>query len=345
MEMALLKYIISIIIFPNINNIIIIPFQTLNPLLYNNENLLELIKNESDKSIVDTISRNLIYTNLDIGNNIQTIPTLIEMNTKDLIIKDIFIHTNNTVDKTSNSIFAFGYNNLLNKIFSIQYYNSSTSQSYEYIRESSDYIYEETLFTFVEVKSLCGNESIFLMQKNNINDKETIHQVEFYISFKELDNNDHRPAILGLNYYNEFMHELKRKSEINNYYFSFNYTNPQEEKGELIIGDLPHVYDNKNYEEKNMRSTKINKDLKVEWSINFDIYGESKNTNKKEYLLEIDKIALFRIEESFITGSDKYLNYIENNFFRKYIDKNICKKEFRNKINYNNFVTYFICNI
>ena len=58
--MALLKYFISIIIFPNINNIIIIPFQTLNPLLYNNENLLELIKNESDKSIVDTISRNLI---------------------------------------------------------------------------------------------------------------------------------------------------------------------------------------------------------------------------------------------------------------------------------------------
>jgi len=94
-----------------------------------------------------------------------------------------------------------------------------------------------------------------------------------------------------------------------------------------------------------MRSAKINKDPKVEWSINFDIYGESKKTNKKEYLLEIDKIALFRIEESFITGSDKYLNYIENNFFRKYIDENICKKEFRNKINYNNFVTYFICNI
>ena len=251
MKMALLKYFISIIIFPNINNIIIIPFQTLNPLLYNNnENLLELIKNESDKSIVDTISRNLIYTNLDIGNNIQTIPTFIEMNSKDLIIKNIFIHTNNTINKTSNSIFAFGYNNLLNKIFSIQYYNSSKSQSYEYIRESSDYIYEETLFTFVEVKSLCGNEYIFLTQKNNINDKVNIHQVEFYMPFKELDNNDHRPAILGLNYYNEFIHELKRKSEIKNYHFSFNYSNPLEEKGELIIGDLPHVYDSKNFEEK-----------------------------------------------------------------------------------------------
>ena len=77
-----------------------------------------------------------------------------------------------------------------------------------------------------------------------------------------------------------------------------------------------------------MRSAKINKDPKVEW-INFDIYGESKKTNKKEYLLEIDKIALFRIEESFITGSDKYLNYIENNFFRKnilmkiYVKKNL----------------------
>ena len=54
----------------------------------------------------------------------------------------------------------------------------------------------------------------------------------------------------GLNYYNEFIHELKRRSEIKNYHFSFNYSNPLEEKGELIIGDLPHVYDSKNFEEK-----------------------------------------------------------------------------------------------
>ena len=32
--------------------------------------------------------------------------------------------------------------------------------------------------------------------------------------------------------------------------FSFNYSNSLEEKGELIIGDLPHAYDSKNFEEK-----------------------------------------------------------------------------------------------
>ena len=56
-----------------ISSIIIIPFQTYNPLLTNNEELKQLIKNTPDKDLVNTLSRNLIYANLNLGQNIQTI--------------------------------------------------------------------------------------------------------------------------------------------------------------------------------------------------------------------------------------------------------------------------------
>ena len=55
-------------------NIIIIPFQTYNPLLTKNKKLLNLIKRATDEEIVNTIIRNLIYVNLDIGENNKVYP-------------------------------------------------------------------------------------------------------------------------------------------------------------------------------------------------------------------------------------------------------------------------------
>ena len=59
--------IILILFYNFISCIIIIPFQTFNPLLVKNVKLLELIKNASDNEIIDIISKNLISTNLEIG--------------------------------------------------------------------------------------------------------------------------------------------------------------------------------------------------------------------------------------------------------------------------------------
>jgi len=56
-----------------VSSIIVIPFQTYNPLLTKNHSLQELIVNSSDKDIIDTLSRNLIYIKLGIGDNNQTI--------------------------------------------------------------------------------------------------------------------------------------------------------------------------------------------------------------------------------------------------------------------------------
>ena len=343
MKRIFLQLFIYIKIFSYISTIFIIPFQTYNPFLTNNETLLELIKNVSDKSIVDTLSRNLIYTELKVGENLQTVPTFIEMMTKNIIITDISIKNNNGHPPIKNSNFSFCKNYLLKSIFKSKYYNSKTSESYSFVENCYDFIMD-----FVPVKNSCGNESIYMMMKKNINDSSSTRGIKFYITFKKSDYHDDRPAIIGLNYYSKLISELKERDEINGYDFSFKYTNIQEDRGELIIGDLPSIYDSNNYEEKNMKSAKIIKDSSIKWCLNFDVIISSNIQNKNdknEYYLQIDEIAYFYIEEFFITGSNKYFNKIEEIFFNKYIDKKICRKGLHQKAYYEDFYYHIICYI
>ena len=60
---------IFLIMISYISQIIIIPFQTYNPLLAKNVTLLGLISNSSNEEIINAIFYNLIYTNINIGAN------------------------------------------------------------------------------------------------------------------------------------------------------------------------------------------------------------------------------------------------------------------------------------
>ena len=335
----MLNTLILICLVSKILTIIIIPFQTYNPLLTKNNTLLELIKTSSDKSIVDTILRNLIYTNLNIGDNNQQISTFLEMRTKYFDIRDSSIHGLQKGMQIKNSNMTFNKNYLMKSIFKNIYYNSSESKSYKYVKDCYDFI-----FDFISIKNLCGNETVFLIQKNNIKDQEMIKPIDLYIKFKEKDYSDHRPGVIGFSYYSEFISELKERNEINKYDFSFKYTNTLEEKGELIIGDLPHMYDNDNYNETNLRTAKIIKET-IKWDINFDIYIVPKNQSEKDFYFGIDETATFYIEEFFITGSHKYLNYIEENFFKKYQQKKLCKRNIHFKAYYEETFFHIICDI
>ena len=331
---------ISLFLLGKISSSIIIPFQTYNPLLTKNNSLLELIKKSSDKSIVDTMLRNLIYTNLIISDNNLELPTFFEMSSENIAIIDISISERQKSIKIRNSNFTFADNYLLKPIFKIKYYSSSKSKSYKFVEDCYDYI-----FDFLSIKNQCGNETVFLTKKNNIKEKEQINPINIYIKFKEVVDYDHRPGIIGLSYNNDFISELKERKEISKYDFSFKYTNPTEDKGELIIGDLPHIYDKDNYNEENLRSTKIILEGSVKWSINFDIYITLKNQSQKEKHLAIDNIAAFYIEEFFITGSHIYMKYIEENFFKKYIELKLCKRKTHNKAYYSETFFHFLCDI
>ena len=173
-------YISFLILFQAIVNIIIIPFETYNPLISRNPKLLELIRNTSDEILIDTILKNLIYTNLEIGENVQTIPAFIEMGSnefyfKDLMMKDIYPFFKNSIYKN----FTFNDNYLLVNMFELNYYNSSISKTYKYVTSCLEYLKKHSLD-----KDICANDTIYLKYKNSFTNEEIKKQITFYLTFK-----------------------------------------------------------------------------------------------------------------------------------------------------------------
>ena len=203
MEKNCLFYLILFNIFSSFALVIIIPFQIYNPLITKNETLLQLIKNASDKSIVDTLSHNLIYTEFNVGENIQTVPSFIEMRTQDFEIKDIIIKEKTGTPQIKNSNFTFGENYLLRPMFKMIYYNSENSISYKFVKDCYNF-----LFGLFLIHNSCGNETIYMVKKNNINEESKVSPIKFYITFKKFEYHDQRPAIIGLNYFSHFISNL-----------------------------------------------------------------------------------------------------------------------------------------
>ena len=123
-----------------------------------------------------------------------------------------------------------------------------------------------------------------------------------------------------------FIHQLKKKDIISSYSFSLNYLN--NDNGELIIGEYPHLY-NKNYLENNFVHMKsgVSGSL-INWIIDFDEIFYSKIRIKG-----IKKILL-KIEFSFIIGSKEFFDVIKKEFFD---NNNKCK------LDNNNIYKYYIC--
>jgi hypothetical protein len=298
---------------------------------------LEIIKESSDIEIIDTISNNLIYADLEIGDNKSKISTFFEMAINEIYFKDLSIHTGlPPLNQIENSNYTYHNNKLLKDIFKYNYYNSSLSKSYKYIYSCpeylEDYYYERDVF---------AQEIIYLLQKNISTTKEMYRPVNFYANFKEFDNYDHCPGVIGLKLKNEFIQRLKELSLINNYNWNIQYTNLLEEKGELIIGDLPHIYDKNAYNENDLKHANIINGN--QWSLNFSEIFFSKN--EKKYKFEKNETGVFYIEEFFISGTSQYFKLIEDIFFKKYIMDGLCQKHTHKKPEYNNFFYYFMCYI
>ena len=68
--------------------------------------------------------------------------------------------------------------------------------------------------------------------------------------------------------YLSFIYQMKKKANLDNYAFTLRYED--DEKGELIIGSYPHLYDKK-YNEKNFYYSRIGTiEENIEWVIDFD---------------------------------------------------------------------------
>ena len=318
-------------------NIIIIPFNTYNPLLSKNETILNSLKNAKDIDIVDTFYKNLIYSNISISKQNQNIQTFLSMNSIEFYFKNLDMNNNiSPEEETGYYNYTYNDNYILKHLFRLTYYNSSLSNTYKFVKDIKEDYY--TKFSFD--KGVYGNETFFLSKKNKISEKEIIKPINLLFTYRQSVRFDHRPGVIGLQIgKNDFLFQLKKEYIINNYEFTIKYNNINEEKGELIIGDSPHIYD-ENYNEKDIRNAKIIQKY-LQWNLLFsNIYIENNN-----YKFKKNQIGTFSIDEFFILGTKEYFELIQNIFFNKYIYEKICFLQKHQKPPYSGEYYHFMCYI
>lgn len=175
-----------------------------------------------------------------------------------------------------------------------------------------------------EEKAILLNETLYFYKDLNLKQKVTIKN--FPILIKKAQIHSQKLCLLaGLLFkthgpykiYN-LIEQLKKKSVIESYYWTIKYTS--EEEGLFIIGNEPHKYDPKNYNESHWRT--INPtiiDNAYGWTINFDkVYnGDILVSGKKSF-------CLISQGNKYIMGDHNYNKSIAENFFNTYINKRIC---------------------
>jgi len=120
--------------------------------------------------------------------------------------------------------------------------------------------------------------------------------------------------------YQSFIHILKSKQIVNNYIWTLKFKNLNE--GILAIGSAPHEYDNIHYKEIELKYTNaFSDDDKLYWCLYFKYdpvnnnYTMSQNIKVRISPKTLGIIAMYN-----------YLTAIEEIFFKKYYENNICEK-------------------
>ena len=221
--------------------------------------------------------------------------------------------------------------------------------------------YEESDFKIRNI-SECINYNIYSNQKININaftnmnliNKLNCQNINFslYNSYtRNDDNNDHICGSIGfslIKYYkekkNNLLNNLYLKKYINNSNWILKYTS--KEKGFLILGtdDLKEIIPN--YNGNNLFTTRaIIEGVSFYWTFSVQkiiSISTNKTDNKNETFIINSNIVNAQINNDFnlIQGNYKYYGFIENNFFKKYLDKKICMKTIWYKSKYSEYFVY-----
>ena len=233
--------------------------------------------------------------------------------------------------------------NIINKKYSIEKSNSK-----KYLGSITDYLntikfvdfYNEQFWYYNET-----NETLIESNKNNMKNTEI---------FLIKDNNTHSTnqemcLSIGLNepfkvYSNpsppHFIYDLYSKNKIETQDWTIKFT--EKNKGQLIIGDLPHNYetDKDKYSESNY--TKCNTECIITffqpWGIEMkEIYfnNQTNDNNDKIIVNKNNNKLLLIYNFRFIIGSYIYKNLIYQNYFQKLINDDICFLEKSNITKYN----------
>ena len=233
--------------------------------------------------------------------------------------------------------------NIINKKFSIEQSNSK-----KYLGNTTDYLNTIKFVEFYLEHFWYYNETNeTLIEKN----KNKMQKTEIFLIKDNYTHSSNREMCLsiGLNepfkvYSNpsppHFINDLYSKNKIETQDWTIKFTDRN--KGQLIIGDLPHNYeiDKDKYSENNY--TKCNTECIITffqpWGIQMkEIYfnNQANDTNDKIIVNKNNNKLLLIYNFGFIIGSYNYKNLIYQNYFKKLINENICFLEKSNITKYN----------
>ena len=264
-------------------------------------------KNEEKKpfNFTKDIIENLMYTNISVGTPYQKIKSYITLNKGAFYISDYYIPKQ--FDINLSSTFNFESNDM----------NFSSDE--EFIK---------------------GKLSKDILQFLNIKGKNIILSNITFI-YATNCNNNLKPFPSGLGFmlktvpskqkYN-FLYQLKEKNIISSYTFTIKFKN--ENSGQIIIGDYPHIYNN-NFILRDFQYTKI---------LDFDNFFQWKFQIEKvfnnEEVIENKVKVIISLNYGICIGGNTYLKIINSTFFKEYIEKGICEY----KLSDNNLIYFFECN-
>ena len=143
------------------------------------------------------------------------------------------------------------------------------------------------------------------------------------------DDNVSNCLILGLllnekNYEINFINQIKNKSIISSYLYSFEYLN--ENDGLFTIGKYPHEYSSELYKNKELKEFYPDKPNIASFGITYDeIYTY---INNEKLIIENNSKTNLLINIGLIVGTNEYLKFIENSFFNQFIFIDICRKNY-----------------
>ena len=237
-----------------------------------------------------------IYTSLEIGEPKKEIYSIINFS------NSLFYFANDSIINLTSNSYISSYSNTFNLISKIN--NTSFPSNLKNI-------ISEKFYFCTDID--CNNKKSYILSP---------------ILYPEIDISEKIYPIIDLQINNwnksfNFIHILKTKNIINNYYWTIKFNDLS--NGKIIIGDLPHNYEknNKIFKEKNLKLINTySKQNKIFWGIQFSAIKFDKITMTDLMLGKIEP----KILEIF--GSYEYINKIEEIFFKKYKDNNICRRIF-----------------
>ena len=253
--------------------------------------------NNNSELFIDKITQNQIYTNISFGTPPQLIKLYLKINYQVFYLPSNLINANNSKTMNCTSIYELSID-----------------------------------FETVQNGYYC-TDIIYL---NNIEKK-----INFILNGKNGDNFGSIGLLLPQGYINDiypFFQSLYKNNAINSVTWTLKYfknislidtINGNKPIGELIFGDEPHKYEkNKNIYSYDNYHTANPISLKgiIFWDLEFnDIYLILKN-NTIKYFEGIKKVEI-NPEANYLVGPSEYFNTINEVFFNKYLDENICKEE------------------